>query len=83
MRYGETRKAARKNEYNSRKKFSLLWQHNFRVAVDRVAYVFGKGSLLVILQNQETCIMQLFAVVLNIILSESKIIFLQAAEFGG
>ena len=56
------------NMYNSRKKFSLLWQHNFRVAVDRVVYVFGKGSLLVILQNQETCIMQLFVVVLNIVL---------------
>ena len=55
-------------EYNSRKKISLLWQHNFRIAVDRVAYVFGKGSILVILQNQETCIMQLFVVVWNIVL---------------
>ena len=45
-----------------------LHSHNFRVAVDRVVYVFGKGSILVILQNQETCIMQLFVIVLNIVL---------------
>ena len=45
-----------------------LHSHNFWVAVDRVVYVFGKGSILVILQNQETCIMQLFVVVLNIVL---------------
>ena len=83
-----SQETAGKYKYYSRKKFSPLWQTYIHITfglqlIEYIVFVFGKGSILVILQNQETCIMQLFVVVLNIVFSVPKVIFLQAAVFVG